>query len=102
MTYGQLIVAAAILVPLTVYRLTRIMVEDSWPPTEALRNWLERRTGRDSGWTTLATCPWCFSMWVSAVVVASIDRWFLPLPLPVCWWLASSCIAAWIAQKVDR
>jgi hypothetical protein len=50
------------------YRLTRLMTTDHLPPAEKARTWLEERT--PGNYAVLWTCPWCFSFWTSAAIVA--------------------------------
>lgn len=68
---------------LAAYRLTRLVVEDSFPP---LRTRIDRIVARHSSeepdgeggvvihqdaWAELLTCPYCVSFWVSLGVVAA-------------------------------
>jgi hypothetical protein len=59
-----------VLLSLAAYRLQRIVTLDEWPPSEAFRDWVEKRTGAASGWSTLFTCSWCFGAYVSAAAAA--------------------------------
>lgn len=68
---------------LAVYRLTRLVTRDSYPPAEWLRATVERRWG-GSPWSELAVCPWCLSAWVAVVVVAArlaLPAWWTPVAL---------------------
>lgn len=58
-----------VLLALATYRVTRLIVADAWPPTERLRDWVEDRTGPESGWSYLVHCPWCMSPYVAALCV---------------------------------
>lgn len=58
-----------LLVCLTAYRATRLVVADEWPPTAWLRGWVIGRTGEESAWSYLVHCPWCSGLWISGVVV---------------------------------
>lgn len=82
---------------LACYRLTRLIVADSWPPTEWLRARVERRTGPESGWSYFVNCPWCMSMYVAGGVVAGLD-WLtdVDVPVPGLLWLCMSAITGWL------
>lgn len=64
-----------------VARLTRLLVSDQI--TVTYRQWVVRRFGPESAYSYLAHCPWCTSMWISAIVmpvaVAWPNRWVLAI-----------------------
>lgn len=64
---------------LTAARLTRLVVADDWPPSEWLRNKVADRTGEDSSWTTLVTCPWCWGVWTTAALFLT-DHYLWNIP----------------------
>lgn len=68
-----------VLMTLTAYRLTRLVVHDDWPPTHWFREKLTARTGQDSGWTVLFTCPWCFGVYVTAAMFL-VDHYLWTIP----------------------
>jgi len=84
---------------LAVFRLTRLVTQDTLPPVrkarEALIEWDEKR-GKDSPYAELITCPWCFSMWVSLGLVFVVKRF--------AWWksmrrvLAFSAVSGLLAE----
>lgn len=59
-----------IVLSLAAFRLQRIITTDQWPPSDWFREKVRSRTGDDSSWTTLVTCPWCFGFWISLAVMA--------------------------------
>jgi hypothetical protein len=63
-------------------RLTRLVVDDTWPPVAALRDWWDRRTNT-SGWNDLLHCPWCVSMWFAPPCLA----WAWLTDLHWSWWV---------------
>jgi hypothetical protein len=63
----------AVLAVLTVARLTRIVTDDDL--TAPLRARIAARTGPDSGWTTLVTCPWCSGWWLAWPVAVAVILW---------------------------
>lgn len=77
-------------------RLTRLVVEDEYPPMVWIRMQWDRVT-RDGGWSKLAHCGWCASPYMAALVlgVGYLLDW------PTWWyavtaWLAASYAAGWI------
>lgn len=67
-------------------RFTRVVVYDDFPPTIWLRvQWDKLTEGNE--WNKLLHCFWCFSHWVSAVVIL----WFgvgLVVPwIGYAWWI---------------
>jgi hypothetical protein len=92
--------AAAVLVGLLASaRLTRLLTEDTWPPSVWVRiKWQEITD--DGPWADLVTCPWCASPWIAGVnlVVALVTDLH-----PVWWifngWMAASLVVAWVTIK---
>ena len=68
------------------YRLARLVTVDTL--LSPLRNWFLRRSGTVmETFADLLTCPWCFGVHVSAVLVAAV--WAsIGLPLPALWFAA--------------
>ncbi len=97
---------------LACYRLTRLVVEDTFPPVKVVRDAIVRRhtTVRaiTAGGTIeephalaeLVQCPWCASFWLAALVV--VARWNVPG-----WWtpvavvLALSAVSGIVSGLVD-
>lgn len=71
-----------VLLTLFTYRLSRVLTSDEWPPTKRFREWVEERTGEDSAWTTLVSCPWCSSLYFATPVFV-IDMYVWEIPLVV-------------------
>ena len=69
---------------LAVARLTRLVVDDEWPPMEWVRRLWDRRTNRSS-WNTLLHCPFCVSLYFGAAWLA----WAWLSDLHWSWWVAS-------------
>lgn len=84
----------------TIWRVTRLMIKDTFPPIKAIRDWSVHTFGvldRDGALTSgkgprglrglaftyayIWTCPWCMSVWAGAAVVALAD-WRLDVPYP--------------------
>jgi len=86
-----------ILTWLTVYRATRLITTDTFPPCERLRAIVERRYGEDSSITYLISCPWCMSVWLGAIIVVATDV-VVGLPVPVLIWASASGVTGFIAS----
>lgn len=80
-----------LLVSLATFRVTRLIVEDSWPPIE----WLRARVERPEWLAYLLTCGHCMSVWVGAAVVGVV-WWVQPLPLPGIWFGAVPAVVSLI------
>lgn len=103
-----------LLLVIAIWRATRLLVVDEWPPTRWLRDWicdhladvdmsgkLVRRRGvlGPLGFTVayLWTCQWCMSVWVGGGLVWAAVQW-VSVPAP---WLvvaAGSCLAGVMAM----
>lgn len=57
---------------LTVFRVTRFFIQDTWPPIAWMRNKITGRRSPDHWLSYLfgqgsdPGCPWCMSVWVAA------------------------------------
>jgi uncharacterized protein DUF1360 len=83
---------------LATFRLTRLVVEDDFPPVELGRAWVrsvrpvQNKEGDPNGWRwwwggELVSCYWCASGWISGGTVLIV--WALHgMALPVLWWFA--------------
>lgn len=103
MPYGWLFA----LMCLATYRLTRLVVEDTFPPVAWVR---DRLTGDEPGvarwrrvpdWVgALVSCTWCSSVWVSFGVVLTCQLW-LGLPVPLLTWAGVAAVGAWLSHLED-
>ncbi len=76
---------------LAVYRLTRFVTSDTFPPIEKLR---ERVVQRGGAIAELVSCPWCVSPYVAALVVgARRFRWWPKLAEVLAFSAAAGIIA---------
>lgn len=89
-----------VLVVLTVYRVTRLIVADAFPPIAAARFRVQRRYGPESWQAYLSECPWCVSVYVAALVVLAVDL-VVGLPAPFLVWPAASALTGLIAANLD-
>lgn len=98
-----------IVLSLATYRLTRLVVKDTFPPalwlrTKIVRLWNPYQGQYRPRWewfADLVTCHWCASGWLSLGLVLG-TAWGASVPSPVLVWLAVWAVAAWIANVEDR
>lgn len=84
---------------LGVYRLTRLVVQDTI--LEPVRDWVWNRWGYDRGIGYLISCYWCTSFWFASLVV--ILYTIVPVPtLAAMLVLAISAAVGIIAARMDR
>ncbi len=116
------------LLSLSTYRLTRLVVRDTFPPVLWARDRIvggwrdvteqEREAGISDGadedgqslkfnvpvaWSPfwlreLLSCPWCASGWLSLILVAGTAI-CVSVPLPVLFWLASWALGSLLASQ---
>lgn len=80
----------AILLCLAVYRLSRLIAIDEFPPMMLFRARVAERWGDKSWQAYLSECPWCVSMWIGApIVLVTALLSSLPVP-PLVWFVASA------------
>jgi hypothetical protein len=90
------IVFTTIVAILATARITRLIVEDEYPPSIWVRIKWDRLT-RDGEWAKLVHCGWCASPYVAALVLGL--GYFLTWPTwwyVACSWLAASYAAGWV------
>lgn len=93
------VVAAFVIGVVSVARLTRLITQDTYPPTVWLRiKWEDLTDG--TGWEKLATCPWCAAPYIAAV----IGGWGWLTDFQTAWWavniwLAGSYLAAMVVIR---
>lgn len=84
---------------LGVYRLTRLVVQDTI--LEQVRDWIWNRWGYDRGIGYLISCYWCTGFWFASLAV--ILYTIVPVPtLAVMLVLAISAAVGIIAARMDR
>jgi hypothetical protein len=84
-----------VLLVLATFIVTYVVTESEFPPADWFRSKVEGLNSKSM--LTLFTCPWCFSAYVAAALVVGVDNWFVPLALPLLWWLGTWGAAAAIA-----
>lgn len=90
-----------ILLTLAAYRLTRVIVEDQWPPTDWLRNKVDERFGKTSSWSTLVHCPWCAGVYVTFAVFA-IDHYLWSPPFWLLAFVAATALVGYLGTYDER
>lgn len=101
-----------VLMALVAYRLSRLLVEDEFPPIKWFRDKLTtpyespadseiRRTTKVPYWMAyLISCTWCVSVWTSGAVVL-VTSLTMGVPAPFLVWLALAAVAGLISHAED-
>lgn len=97
-----------VLMTLTSYRVTRLLVVDNFPPILWLRTKLtgDDETGeRPASWVPwwleyLVGCYWCVSVWVSGAVTLAVTL-AGDLPQPLLVWGGCAAVAPWLSHLED-
>lgn len=90
---------ALILLPIAIFRLCRLVIEDRLLETPREAVW-KRFPPESSYLGYLITCYWCLSLWFAAIMVVLVL--FFPIPtLIVAGILAFSAIASLMDQKLN-
>ncbi len=103
MDFGWLL----LLVTVASYRLTRLIVDDTFPPVAWVRERLTGESSTASRWSwvpewvsALVSCSWCASVWVAGGVTLLTAVW-IGLPLPLLVWAVAASGAAWLSHLED-
>jgi hypothetical protein len=94
-----------ILMTLTAYRVTRLLVQDNFPPIRWAR---ERLTGDEetgqipASWVPfwleyLAGCYWCMSVWVTGLMTLAVAL-TVEVPYPLLIWGGMAALVPWISH----
>lgn len=90
-----------IMLALSTWRFTHLIVEDSIPFAAKPREWIEQRY-EGGNLAYLVSCTWCSSVWVAAAHVAAADAFLrVNVPMPVVAAAALSVLAAFGEEVVD-
>lgn len=115
-----------LLITLVTYRVTRLVIKDTFPPIGVPRDHLINWWEPDDDWSARAlrrntptedfpvphwgavgrslrylfTCPWCMSPWVGAVVTY-VFTLYVSVPLPVVAVIVAAAGTGLIATKLD-
>lgn len=111
MSVTTYLVGTLILGPLVTYRIWRLLAVDEI--TEPCRYWLSTRKGTFWAWLYKGlTCPWCFGLWLSAIVGLSVWSYSGAAGPPTtafALWLASTMaistlvgVIATIVERIER
>jgi len=99
-THTLLVLGAVVVGVISVARLTRLLVIDSYPPVAWVRNkW--REITNDGPWSELVDCPYCAAPWFALPILA----WAYLSDLHASWWifngwLAAAYVAAYIVDRI--
>lgn len=92
----QTLVAAFVVGTIAVARMTRLVVDDDWPPMLALRRAWDRHV--HGSWAPLVECPFCVSPYIAAVTIG----WAVLSDLHWSWWLFHGWLAvAYLAAMLN-
>jgi hypothetical protein len=113
-----------LLISLTTFSVTRLVIKDTFPPLGVPRNHLINWWDPDEDWIVerasdpakpipvahwgavgrslryLFTCPWCMSVWVGAIVTW-IFTLYVSVPLPVVAVIVARAVTGLIARNLD-
>lgn len=96
MTDTLVVVAAVVVGVLSVARLTRLLAQDTFPPSVWLRTMWDRVTD-DGPWSTLVHCAFCLAPWLAVPVL--LWGWLTDLHTP--WWLFNGWLAgSYVASMI--
>lgn len=97
MTVGDVLyyTVAFIIGVLAVGRLTRLLVDDTWPPVMWWRGKWDGWT-QTSGWNELFHCGWCISVWIA--LPWTLWAWLSDLHWS--WWVVSLWLAVAYAAAI--
>ena len=97
--HAPLVIVAAVVVGVVgVARLTRLLVDDDWPPSAWFRSWFQRTV--PASWAILVTCPFCAAPYFAALALAWAWLTDLHWTFWVFWgWLAGSYVASMIVVR---
>lgn len=75
-------------------RLTRLVVDDEWPPTEWAKGLYQRRAPEK--WLPLSTCAFCLAPWLTL----ALGAWGYLTGWQTAWWLFCGWLAAAYAASM--
>lgn len=94
LTFDQplVMIAAFVVGALAVARITRLIVDDEFPPVLHVTDWYRLHVSQP--WEKLVECPWCVSPYIALIDII----WAWTSGLHWSWWLGNVWAAvAWIA-----
>lgn len=96
MTDPFILIAAVVIAVLSTGRLTRLLVQDHFPPSVWIRTKWDDITDGGS-WNLLLHCHWCLAPWLAIPVIL----WGWLSELHTSWWLLNGWLAiAYLASMV--
>lgn len=85
---NRVLIISMVVAALAVARLTRLFVDDQL--MNSYRLWVDTHWGTDSWQSYLAHCPWCTSIWISALVMPAAVLVPSPYPWSATIWLITA------------
>lgn len=97
MTVDLTLIAAFVVGSLAIGRVTRLVVDDDFPPVMWLRGWYIRTA--PEAWAELVGCAFCISFWIAL----ANTTWAYLSDLHWTWWFANLTFAsAYVGAMVNR
>lgn len=109
-----------ILLVLTIYRVTRLVIVDAFPLLAVPRTyvinwwepddeWLTTRPDARPHWGALGRslrylfgCPWCMSVWVGGGLIWALDHWWRDVPAPLLVLASASAVTGLMSVIEDK
>jgi len=90
------------LIFLATFRVTRLIIEDTFPPigvprAKLLDFWDKHWGALGRSLAYLFTCPWCMSVWVGGGLVWATTRW-VSVPMPFLVWAGTTAATGLLAS----
>lgn len=83
---------------LALFRITRFVTTDTFPPMAAIRNRIVKTLGKD--WGELIICNWCVGFYLCTLAYLLLAQMF-PIPLPVVQAFASMGVIGFVGNYDD-
>ncbi len=91
------LLAAFVIGTIAVSRLTRLVVDDDWPPMQWFRRVWDRHV--HNAWSVLVECPFCVSPYLAAFSIG----WAILSDLHWSWWLFHGWLAvSYLAAMLNK
>lgn len=85
-----------LLLTFTSFRITRLVIADTFPPIARFRDWIISKVDRD-WFESLMDCGWCAGSYISVAVVA-IAWFFIPLHYPALYFFSVAALTGILAE----
>jgi hypothetical protein len=86
-----------LLVALTSYRITRLLVRDEFPPIAVQRARISEKKGHESWQAYLVRCTWCAGVYVAGAITLATDL-VIGVPAPLLVWGAAAAVTGFLSE----